>query len=1020
MESPGSAPIPPRQALTRLAGTPDRHQYSAGAWGNHRPSTPMSPAITLHGMARVGRAERRLSVKRSPYGERDYAFGQLMLTLRMGIGLTQAGLAQRLGVSLHTVGEWEGGLSYPKADHLKAFVALGVRASVFAAGREEEEIRALWHAAHQKVLLDGRWLQGLLGTQRPGLVLVAPQSDGQTNADEQVVAQLAVGPRVDWGDALDVPSFYGREGELATLAQWVLQERCRAVSVLGMGGIGKSALVTSAMRHWAAHFQVVLFRSLRDAPSCEALVENCLQVLAPQPLDLAAADLERRLGLLLEYLREQRVLLVLDNLEVLLLQGEAMGHLRPGYEGYARLLRRVAETAHQSCLLLTSREKPAALRALEGRKTPMRSLRLVGLEAAACEQLLAEHELVGSPEERARLGERYAGNPLALKIVAETIADLFGGEIGQFLAQDTLVFGSITDLLDEQIGRLSALEQTILYWLAIAREPMTLEELRALLVARLSPVQVLEAADGLRRRSLIERGQRPGSFTLHSVVLEYVTAHLVKQTVGEIAQGRLSLLTQHRLCQAQAKEYVRQTQERLIVAPLLASLQSVGHSRADVEKQLCALLDQVRPWDEGAQGYGPANLVALLRLLRGDLRGLDLSQLSLRGVYLQGVEMQDATLAGAMIEDSVWTSTFDASWAVAISNTGQYWAAGSKRGEVRVWEEAGQTLHRIWQAHADIVSTIAFSPDGRRLASGSYDGSIKLWEVASGTLLWTAWHTDSIYSVAFAPDGSLLASGGNDATVWLWDPKTGAHLQTLPHPDPVYTIAWSPDGRLLASGGLTGQIRLWKIQKTGPSACMQTLLGHTNLVWGLAFDPDGSLLASGSWDRTVQLWEVASGSVLQTLAGHTDRVQTVAWSPDGRTVASAGFDQTIWLWDVESSSYRAVLHGHTGVVYALAFTPDSRRLLSGSGDGTLRVEDVASGQCVQILQGYAVSLYDVAVTSDECQVIEQGDCGIEDVERPLVIAPAAGRIRRRRANHRSPLSGAPFRTCPPAGPRLRA
>jgi hypothetical protein len=329
---------------------------------------------------------------------------------------------------------------------------------------------------------------------------------------------------VDWGEALDVPGFYGREGELATLSQWVVQEHCRVVSVLGMGGIGKSALVTSAMHRLAADFEVVLFRSLRDAPSCEALVENYLQGLAPQPLDLAAADLERRLSLLLEYLREQRVLLVLDNLESLLLEGEARGHLRPGYEGYARLLRRVAETVHQSCLLLTSREKPAELRALKGRQSAMRSLRLLGLEATACKQLLAKHELVGSPQERARLVERYGGNPLALNIVAETIADLFGGEIGPFLAQDTLVFGSISDLLDEQVGRLSAMELTILYWLAIAREPVTLEELRALLVARLSSVQVLEAVDGLHRRSLIERGQRLGSFTLHSVVLEYVTA----------------------------------------------------------------------------------------------------------------------------------------------------------------------------------------------------------------------------------------------------------------------------------------------------------------------------------------------------------------------------------------------------------------------------------------------------------------------------------------------------------------
>src|SRR5207245_5340813 len=143
------------------------------------------------------------------------------------------------------------------------------------------------------------------------------------------------------------------------------------------------------------------------------------------------------LSLLLDHLRAQRVLLVLDNLESLLLEGEVQGHLRPGYEGYARLVRSVAQTAHQSCLLLTSREKPIDLVPLEGSRKPVRALRLVGLEATACEQLLAEHELVGSPQEPARLVQRYEGNPLALRIVAETISDLFAGAIGPFLAQDT-------------------------------------------------------------------------------------------------------------------------------------------------------------------------------------------------------------------------------------------------------------------------------------------------------------------------------------------------------------------------------------------------------------------------------------------------------------------------------------------------------------------------------------------------------------------------------------------------------
>src|SRR5438876_6026588 len=107
-------------------------------------------------------AERSARMKRFSYGERDYAFGQAMLTLRTTIGLTQAGLADLLGISRRAVGEWEAGSSYPKAHHLQHVITLAVRASAFAAGREEEEIRAFWKAAHQKVLLDESWLSALL------------------------------------------------------------------------------------------------------------------------------------------------------------------------------------------------------------------------------------------------------------------------------------------------------------------------------------------------------------------------------------------------------------------------------------------------------------------------------------------------------------------------------------------------------------------------------------------------------------------------------------------------------------------------------------------------------------------------------------------------------------------------------------------------------------------------------------------------------------------------------------------
>jgi hypothetical protein len=63
-------------------------------------------------------------------------------------------------------------------------------------------------------------------------------------------------------------------------------------------------------------------------------------------------------------------------------------------------------------------------------------------------------------------------------------------------------------------------------------------------------------------------------------------------------------------------------------------------------------------------------------------------------------EWKDANLSGATLQDAVFTETFDAIVAVAISSNGQYWAAGSRRGEARVWGEEGQILHWVWQAHA--------------------------------------------------------------------------------------------------------------------------------------------------------------------------------------------------------------------------------------------------------------------------------------------------------------------------------
>src|SRR6266700_7180956 len=227
---------PGRRSPTERAH-PTLTSIADGSWGSQRPAVDVLLHITAQHFAPLGHAEWKSLVKSYSYRERDYAFAQLMLTLRTTIGLTQAGLADRLGVSRRAVAEWEAGSSYPKAERLKQLSELGVQLQVFPAGREAEEIRALWRAAHQKLLLDEAWLHDLVAPPVP--LQLFPQVEPTV---APAFEETAAFPRVVWVGALDVSHFAGREVEVAELTQWIVQERCRLVSVLGMGGIGKSML----------------------------------------------------------------------------------------------------------------------------------------------------------------------------------------------------------------------------------------------------------------------------------------------------------------------------------------------------------------------------------------------------------------------------------------------------------------------------------------------------------------------------------------------------------------------------------------------------------------------------------------------------------------------------------------------------------------------------------------------------------------------------------------------------------
>src|SRR5262249_5838168 len=160
--------------------------------------------------------------------------------------------------------------------------------------------------------------------------------------------------------------------ELTQLQQWVLGDRCRMLALLGLGGIGKTSLALTFGQHMLSHFDVVLFRTLHNGPSLAELLDQIIRAVSNQQIP-PPEQLPDKIGRLMQLLRERHRLVILDNFEAILQPGTVTGTYRTGYTDYGALLRALSERKHQSCLMVTSREKPAELGSLEGRAGPVRT-----------------------------------------------------------------------------------------------------------------------------------------------------------------------------------------------------------------------------------------------------------------------------------------------------------------------------------------------------------------------------------------------------------------------------------------------------------------------------------------------------------------------------------------------------------------------------------------------------------------------------------------------------------------------
>ncbi|MBE0682604.1 MAG: tetratricopeptide repeat protein [Anaerolineales bacterium] len=322
--------------------------------------------------------------------------------------------------------------------------------------------------------------------------------------------------------------FIGRRDEIETLTRMLTEPHYRLITILGVGGIGKTRLameVSHAQRAlFDGHVYFIQLAAINTSDSILPAIASVLNIPTG-----GADELKPRL---LEYLREKNTLLVLDNFE----------HIIDG----APLLSEFLQHAPKLKFLVTSRERLNLqgewTLELSGLSVPPNADEGMAIYGAL--QLFESHarricpdlKLIDKEREAAiRICQRVDGMPLAIELAAAWVNVLSCGEIADEIERGFDFLSStlrdvperhrsLRAVFEHSWKRLAKPEQVALSRLTIFQGGFSREAAESVVGAKRGVLSSLVSKSLLRRSS----NRR---FDLHEVIRQYAKDYLKDEAV---------------------------------------------------------------------------------------------------------------------------------------------------------------------------------------------------------------------------------------------------------------------------------------------------------------------------------------------------------------------------------------------------------------------------------------------------------------------------------------------------------
>ena len=794
-------------------------------------------------------------------------------------------------------------------------------------------------------------------------------------------------PKIDWGQAPDLETFHGREQELAEFKKWIINKQCRLISIVGFAGIGKTKLSLKLARQVQEKFEYIIWRRLYDRLPLESLLKELIKFVSDGRETELATTTEGLTEQLLHYLQERRCLIILDEVESI----EQSDY----QEKYKDFFHYIGTRKHLSCLLLTSRVK---LKRMEGISDAVRSLELSGLDLEAGRKIFQDIEqesngkFQGTEEDRSRLISLYEGNPLVLETVGRHIHDMYDGNLAKFLEQDLRVLRNVKKLFNWHFKYLTTDEQTVLYWLALNREGISMDELREYLVSTKERKKYLpQTLEDLKGKIPVEKsGDR---FTIHPLLMEYVTERVIEKVHEELISRQLKLFNTHPLIQASAKDYIKEDQIRLILQPIIDRLkESCGlEPRNSLKNRLPQLLKNL---NREIDGYRAGNLINLMRYAGIDLSGMNFSGMTVWEADLQDVDLYGVNFTYCEFGNCSFSQIIDSPHAIALYPKQDLIAVADRIN--------GIGLYRLedWQLDLNLDQSeetreLAFSPDGNFIVSISGGRTVKVWHTDTGECRYTFTNGKRIIkSIAFAPDNQTVAIASKPAifptserdsaksesyTISLWNIQTDECriIETEPWRWDGMSITFHSQKNLLF-GMEDSQLSVWntdtkELLYSHDFKAIITENSRFHVENAEAFDlhPSKEILVTGGFFGEIKLWDVKTGQRLKTFDNNNIEGLSVmhplcfiSFSGDGHTIVTVYKNGTIKLWDVKRGKCLQTWKSNDDFIYTTAFSPQDNILAIAYGSKVLKLLNVETEKWLKTRQFHSSDISKISISSD--------------------------------------------------------